>query len=154
MSTKGMIFKPLPKRFADKIDRSDPEGCWLWTGALDNNGYGQIQATRNGKKQPVKAHRIAWELLHEVELPPDLCVMHMCDVRSCVNPDHLQVGSVGANNTDMALKGRHANSLLDTCSNGHPFDDVVMSRGRPTRICRQCRREANRRYRSRRKETR
>lgn len=101
---KGPKPKPLAERFNAFVDRSDADGCWIWTGSTASTGYGQIYDRRVGK--PQRTHRIAWELHYGMVPPPHLCVMHMCDVRACVNPDHLMVGTIADNNLDMIRKGR------------------------------------------------
>jgi hypothetical protein len=86
-------------RFFAKVDQSGD--CWLWTAALFSNGYG---AFRLGPKQ-VRAHRWAYE--HFVgPIPTGAVVMHRCDVKRCVNPDHLTTGSQAENQADMTSKGR------------------------------------------------
>ena len=86
--------------------RVSPEpnsGCWLWTGGLFQNGYGT--AFLQGGK-PVTAHR-AMMIAQGVALGPKDYVLHRCDVRCCVNPDHLFVGTQTDNMADMNKKGRH-----------------------------------------------
>ena len=75
-------------------------GCWIWEGALNNRGYGQITAF--GK--PWLAHRASY--FAAVGAIPR-CVMHLCDTPSCVNPAHLSGGDQLANMRDMASKGRN-----------------------------------------------
>jgi DNA-binding Xre family transcriptional regulator len=82
-------------KFTDHFERGD--GCWLWTGAKDGCGYG-----RYGNDA---AHRFSFAL-HKHEIEPGLCVMHTCDEPSCVNPDHLTLGTQADNMRDMASKGR------------------------------------------------
>lgn len=82
-------------------------GCWLWLGALDRYGYGQV--SHGGR--PLRVHRVAYELKHGPIPPRDgyhgACVLHGCDNRSCCNPEHLSLGSAKANTRDMVAKRRH-----------------------------------------------
>lgn len=89
-----------PNNFFDKIFYSI-DGCWYWTGAIYKNGYGQIGFNR--KHQTV--HRLSYEL-HKGKIPKHLCVLHSCDNRLCVNPDHLSLGTHKENTKDMIKKGR------------------------------------------------
>lgn len=76
-------------------------GCWLWTSSVIKSGYGTIWADGG----PQRAHRISWEL-HRGPIPPGLDVLHRCDVRCCVNPDHLWLGTDVDNQRDCIAKGR------------------------------------------------
>jgi len=87
------------KRFWSKVDKSGD--CWLWTAYRDKDGYGNISI---GK--PMLAHRAAWELVNS-PIPDGMCVLHKCDVPSCVNPAHLFLGTKGDNNTDRSGKGHN-----------------------------------------------
>lgn len=76
-------------------------GCWVFVGCHTPSGYGAIQI--NGKK--VSTHRAMWSPVHG-DISDGLCVCHRCDVRDCINPDHLFLGTVLDNNMDRASKNR------------------------------------------------
>ncbi len=78
--------------------------CWLWTKGQSTDGYGRV--TYLG--QTHNAHKLSYELIHGI-VPHGTMVMHDCDIRLCVRPKHLLLGSRGDNNTDRMLKGRNAN---------------------------------------------
>jgi hypothetical protein len=77
-------------------------GCWLWIGYLNHYGYGRF--CLNGKA--IGAHRASW-IAFNGPIPIGMHVLHRCDVRSCVNPDHLFLGTQSDNVRDMHAKGRH-----------------------------------------------
>lgn len=78
--------------------------CWMWTAAKASNGYGVGHA--NGRW--LHAHRVSW-LVHHGDLPMNLCVLHKCDNKSCVRPDHLFLGTKKHNAIDRSRKGRNPN---------------------------------------------
>ncbi|MGJ8660688.1 MAG: HNH endonuclease signature motif containing protein [Bacteroidota bacterium] len=77
-------------------------GCWLWLNFLDKDGYGFIRD--NGIRH--RAHRYSF-LKHKGEIPKDNVVCHKCDNPTCVNPDHLFIGTKKDNTQDMLKKGRN-----------------------------------------------
>lgn len=78
------------------------EGCWEWTGCLSDTGYGTFYIAPKNRG----AHQAAW-LLFVGPIPEGMCVLHKCDNRKCVRPDHLFIGSKRDNSRDMAAKNRH-----------------------------------------------
>lgn len=90
--------------FWSKVDKSaGPKACWRWLGGLQKTRRYYGICWRDGRHD--KAHRVAWELVNG-PIPEGLVVMHVCDHGWCVNPDHLNVGTVHANNLDAKRKGR------------------------------------------------
>lgn len=75
--------------------------CWIWNFRKNEDGYGELFV--DGKKQ--KAHRISYQLF-KGDIPKGLFVLHKCDNPSCINPDHLFLGTNADNMNDMKLKGR------------------------------------------------
>lgn len=83
-------------------------GCWLWLGVPNSDGYGGLKI----KGRAYKAHRVAWERANG-PIPDGMCVCHKCDVPSCVNPDHLFLGTHTDNMRDMTAKGRRRGPKVD-----------------------------------------
>lgn len=80
--------------------------CIVWIASKSRGGYGQFNAGKVGDRKVIaKAHRFAW-IAQNGPIPPGQCICHRCDNPSCVNPDHLFLGSHGDNNRDMFSKGR------------------------------------------------
>lgn len=94
------------ERFWSTVDRLDADGCWLWRGPL-KNGYGLFTVFRNGKSKTLLAHRISLEMKIGSLDGPRVLACHTCDVRKCVNPNHLFPGSHQDNARDMVAKGRN-----------------------------------------------
>lgn len=100
----------LADRFWPKVEKT--EGCWLWRGTIGASGYGKIRATGPSRAM-LTAHRVSWELAYG-PIPEGLWALHKCDIRPCVRPDHLFLGTRQDNMDDAKAKGRiyHPPSLL------------------------------------------
>ena len=95
-----MILGTPRNRFWLNVNKHDDK-CWKWQGAKSVQGYGVLNINRKA----FKAHRYSW-ILHFGEIPNDLFICHKCDNPSCVNPDHLFLGTNSDNMKDMREKGR------------------------------------------------
>ena len=92
---------PVKERFLKHVSFEPNSGCWLWTaGLLGKKGYGSFKYNR----MQFYAHRASYDMFCE-PIPDGLLVLHKCDVRLCVNPDHLFLGTVKDNSDDMIRKG-------------------------------------------------
>ena len=89
------------QRFCERIETDERTGCHNWTGSCSTPGYGQF----HWKGKQHSTHRVAWEMSRGA-IPENVCVLHKCDNRRCVNPDHLFLGSHADNMHDKIAKGR------------------------------------------------
>lgn len=153
--------RPAWSRFWEKVDRTDPSGCWMWTASVYRNGYGQFTVLG----VPIKAHR--WAYHHLVgRVPEGMRLDHTCHSRDtwciggddcphrrCVNPAHLEPVTDRENSRrGMGAPGR--NFRKTHCDQGHAFD-AANTRWRSTRYgreCRTCHREKTRAYRAARRQ--
>jgi hypothetical protein len=131
--------KNTEKDFWDRVDKGGPlpeynpqlGPCWLWKGRLNRNGYGEFDIDGDCGM----AHRLAWLFL-KGSLPKET-LDHLCRVRKCVNPDHVE--DVGAVENVLRGFGPPAqNSRKTHCKRGHPlFGRNLITRfdGRACRIC-------------------
>lgn len=131
-------MKTLRERFDAKWIVWPPTGCWLWMGTGTPTGYGQIGAGSRGAGM-IYAHRAAYEL-YVGPIPDGMEIDHLCRVRRCVNPSHIEP----VLHRDNLLRGdtvaaRHAASVR--CPLGHPYSENNTLRSREgSRRCRECHR--------------
>lgn len=131
-----MNAEDLPEKVRERLVVAE-DGCWHWTAALDRDGYGRFW---DGTRKCV-AHRITWELLVG-PIPQGLVIDHLCRVRKCVNPEHLEPVKSSVN----ILRGegpaaRHARQ--SACKRGHDFTPENIEPHGPDGKARKCRRCAN-----------
>ena len=98
MAKRGRPKLPLAERFWSRVKRGRPDECWEWQRASSSSGYGQLLV--DGRQELV--HRLSWALRNG-PVPDGMCVLHHCDNKICVNPDHLFIGT-HQDNTDDYLK--------------------------------------------------
>jgi len=100
---KGHETRPLQVRFWEKVSKTAT--CWLWTASKNKYGYGKFSV----HSAPRLAHRVSWEI-ENGSIPDGFHALHKCDNTSCVNPEHLFLGTHSDNMKDMTAKGRRADS--------------------------------------------
>jgi len=139
-------MRTLEERLWAKVDKK--ESCWLWTGSLQGSGYATIRLGGRGSKFQM-AHRAAYEILRG-PIPDGLQLDHLCRVRHCVNPDHLEPVS-GRTNLLRGTSFSAENAAKTHCAHGHEFtpENTKARRSRPGRQCRTCERRFKREYRER-----
>lgn len=86
-------------RFWKKVQKT--ETCWNWIAGSRGNGYGCLKY----KRKTIDAHRFSW-MIHFGTIPSDKVICHQCDNRSCINPNHLFLGSYKENMEDAVRKHR------------------------------------------------
>jgi len=104
--TTGNPNGPLPVSPLDRYN-IDSNGCWIWTGAIHKTGYGQVK----WKGKSTVAHRVIYELLSS-DIPSGLVLDHLCNVKKCVNPEHLEPVTY-SENTQRAWNRNHCKTC--TC---------------------------------------
>lgn len=139
-----MNVQPVEERFWSKVEFTD--GCWLWTAGLNSNRYAQFNTKLCRKTKTYTGHRLAFRELRG-EIPEGLELDHLCRVRHCVNPWHLEPVSRQEN----ILRGLTVPALRVArthCPQGHEYNaQNTRVSGRNQRSCKQCHRDrGNKRY--------
>lgn len=115
-------------RFWGRVNKTDD--CWLWTGAVNSAGYGQIR--QGGRIHYV--HRLSYEDAHG-PIPDGFQIDHLCRVRNCLRPEHLEAVTPGEN----TRRGEPARRTH--CPRGHEYDLLnTYIDGNGRRVCRACHR--------------
>jgi len=146
----GLPLTPIKHRSYSLEDRfrryvvKTPGGCWLWLGCRMENGYGKAAI---GGNETALAHRVALALAGRPARDHQV-VDHLCRVRNCVNPMHLQAVTTAENLARSPYTLPSIAAAKTHCLHGHPFtdDNTYVHRGK--RLCRTCRRAADGRRRS------
>lgn len=124
-------------RFWSKVQKTDE--CWLWGGHICTQGYGQM----NVRGRDVLAHRLSYQLLVG-EIPEGLELDHLCRIRTCVNPAHLEPVTHAENMKRMLNSVTRPQQIL--CKQGHVLDGI-RTRKTGGRYCKTCNLESKRRQR-------
>ena len=112
--------------------------CWIWTGPIDNHGYGRIRV--DGVK--IRVHRLSHKLFKASEFIDNLQTCHRCNHRLCFNPEHLYSGTQSDNTNDSVKAGTHNQASKMFCPRGHEYteENTYKSPNFPNkRRCRACR---------------
>lgn len=128
-----MVITPKERiRFLSKVSFR-ASGCWLWTGAKTERGYGYFRF--GGRTW--RAHRWAY-FAFKGPVPEEIYVLHQCDVPSCVSPFHLFLGTAKDNARDCIAKGRKPSP--SACPHGHKYtqENTVVRKNRAGKECRAC----------------
>lgn len=136
----------LPDRIFEKIHFEPNTGCWLWTASRTPKGYGRVRLS-HPRRMMESAHRVVYELLVG-PIPDGREIDHLCRVRHCVNPSHLQPVEQRTNLlrgiSPCAINGRKTH-----CIRGHPLSGPNLRLVKLGRGCRACKRLTNRERRHR-----
>lgn len=137
--------KDRDERFWDYVFPEPNSGCWIYAGGDNGHGYGSFM-TRRGRKY---AHRFAYEAI-KGPIPKGMELDHLCCLRCCCNPDHLEPVTRQENIRRSVARGAVFRAPTTHCPKGHPKVDgnvveIKRADGRTYRACRQCQQEASRR---------
>lgn len=133
------MTKTLAERFWEKVDKSGPiplarpelGQCWLWTACGTSAGYGTISVGPAKSRKMMQAHRVSLQLAGVV-IPDGMEPDHLCFVKACVRPSHLEPVTHQENS-------RRSRARITQCPKGHPYDEANTHIGvRGERRCRKC----------------
>ena len=139
MPERRPFTERFTERFWGKVNKVNPNGCWIWQGSKDRLGYGRVGGSKSGEGRGL-AHRFAYEFV-KGPIPEGLELDHLCRNPPCVNPDHLEAVSHLVN----TLRGIAGVMAARThCLRGHPYDlfnTYYYGLNKTKRQCRICRTE-------------
>jgi hypothetical protein len=143
--------KERDARFWDKVYIEEDEDCWLWFAAITSSGYGAFSYS---KGKLISAHKVSWAIHknNDTLSPRNLQIMHLCDNKVCVNPQHLAMGTARQNNLDAFKRGLNTpiNKIVGRpsknpyCKHGHERskENTIIKDG--YKLCKPCRQETYR----------
>jgi hypothetical protein len=120
----------IPRHWWSDVDKSEMFGCWPWQKSCGSHGYGQ---TWDGSRV-LLAHRVAWVLSNQQQIPDDMTIDHLCRNKLCCNPHHLRLLS---NLENAKLNGQ---SIKTSCPQGHEYteENTYIQPSNGSRRCREC----------------
>ena len=131
----------------DKVE-VDASGCWIFTGSVNHAGYGLISRGEPTPHLTLRVHRVVYEH-HKGPIAEGLALDHLCAVKRCCNPDHLEPVTTSENAKRQWRDGRGYpgtyNKVKTHCPQGHPYDEANTRFYRGKRHCRKCEAAAQRR---------
>lgn len=141
----------MPKKDRDYVlerIKKNSNGCWLWQKHIIWNGYGQASFRNGDRVDKVRAHRLAYEIFKEA-IPEGLVLDHLCRVRHCVNPSHLEAVT-HKENIRRGETGKFPKPWLQKteCVNGHSYtpQNIYVRPDTGAKLCRKCRKETSKKY--------
>lgn len=139
MYRRGTAFRRSWNKFL--VD----DGCWLWTAGVDADGYGRIGYPESQRGLPTKAHVVIWNALRG-PVPEGMELDHLCKVKHCVNPAHLEPTTHRVN----CQRRPQYQDRITHCPRGHPYDEENTYLYRGSRHCRACKKMLSAEYEKRR----
>jgi hypothetical protein len=113
--------KTIENRFYRNVEKTDT--CWIWHGTVTNHGYGQLSMGLRGKCTFISSHRLSWILANKKDIPSGMEILHSCDNKLCVNPNHLSVGTHQKNMQEAKERNRIAKGLRNGAA---VYDDIMV----------------------------
>lgn len=120
-NTRSSSHTPIIEIFEKKFIKLDKESCWIWKKSINSSGYG----TMGFMGKSTVSHRVSYQL-YVGEIPNGMIVCHKCDIPSCVNPNHLFLGTHSDNRKDMRSKNRHRDIVGSKSPNAKLDENKVL----------------------------
>jgi hypothetical protein len=124
------------EQFENLVEKIPEAGCWIWKKGITGSGYGALWY----REETVSAHRFSY-IMYKGPIPRGLHVLHRCDVKLCVNPDHLYTGTEGDNMRDASNRGRlEGNGRIRQthCKRGHEYTEQTSYLSNGKHCCKIC----------------